>query len=375
MMLSPRAAVGTWPGGLRRSGGYDHPSGCGSCGDRAGPSRYRADPRRLPVKGYCRNRAEDPRRGPQPDLREGEERPVPLRRNAGFQFLWTGQILSDTGSGAGQLAYPLLILALTHSPVLAGVVGTATSVAQLSLQLPAGALSDRLDRRLTMIICDTLRAVLLAVLGVLVVLHLAAWPTVLLVAVLDSAADVIFMPAATAALPQIVDAGQLEQAWAATEGRTYAAGLAGPALGGLLFGIGRALPFLGDAVSYLISAATVSRIRGRFRPEQAAERKGLWHEVLDGVRFVWRTPLLRAVVAQAPLVNFAFTGVLFTITVALRRHGTAPGIIGLVQAGIAAGGLAGAVIAPWLQRRLRLSRLVLLFTVACSPRPWPRPPS
>jgi MFS family permease len=316
-----------------------------------------------------------PRRGPQPDLREGEERLVPLRRNAGFQFLWTGQVLSDTGSGAGQLAYPLLILALTHSPVLAGVVGTATSVAQLSLQLPAGALSDRLDRRLTMIVCDTLRAVLLAVLGVLVVLHLAAWPTVLLVAVLDSAADVIFMPAATAALPQIVEAGQLEQAWAATEGRAYAAGLAGPALGGLLFGIGRALPFLGDAVSYLISAATVSRIRGRFRPEQAAERKGLWHEVLDGVRFVWRIPLLRAVVAQTPLVNFAFTGVLFTITVALRRHGTAPGIIGLVQAGIAAGGLAGAVIAPCLQRRLRLSRLVLLFTVACSPRPWPRPRS
>jgi hypothetical protein len=70
------------------------------------------------------------------------------------------------------LAYPLLILALTHSVVLAGVVGTAREITLLSLRLPAGALSDRLDRRLTMIICDAVRAVLLALLGILIVLHL-----------------------------------------------------------------------------------------------------------------------------------------------------------------------------------------------------------
>jgi len=51
-------------------------------------------------------------------------------------------------------AYPLLIiLALTRSAVLAGVVGTAQVTTRLCLQLPAGALADRLDRRLTMIIC------------------------------------------------------------------------------------------------------------------------------------------------------------------------------------------------------------------------------
>jgi hypothetical protein len=83
--------------------------------------------------------------------------PVPLRRNSGFQMLWIGQLLSDTGSEMGLIAYPLLILALTHSPVLAGVVGTAREIALICLQLPAGALSDRFDRRLTMIACDTAR--------------------------------------------------------------------------------------------------------------------------------------------------------------------------------------------------------------------------
>ena len=260
-------------------------------------------------------------------------------------MLWVGQLLSDTGSEIGLLAYPLLILALTHSAVLAGVAGTARSAAMLVLRLPAGALSDRLDRRLTMIVCDVMRAVLLAVLGILVAAHLASWPVVLVVSVVEGGAGAIFDPAATAALPAIVPDGQLEEAWAATEGRTYGASLAGPALGGVLFGLGRAVPFLADAVSYAASFGTVSRIRGEFRPRDG-ERKALWREVADGLRLVWQVPILRAVVITAPLVNFAFTGVIFTITLALRQHGTSTAVIGLVQAAVAAGGLLGAVAAP-----------------------------
>jgi MFS family permease len=291
---------------------------------------------------------------------------VPLRRNAGFRMLWIGQLLSDTGSEIGQLAYPLLILALTHSAVLAGVLGTARAITRLCLQLPAGALSDRFDRRLTMIICDTMRAALIAVLGILIVAHLASWPVVLIVSVIEGGAGAIFDPAAAAALPAIVPDAQLEEAWAATEGRTYAASLAGPALGGVLFGLGRAVPFLADAVSYAVSFGTVSRIRGRFRPKRVAERKPLWREVADGLELVWQVPLLRAVLIMAPLVNFAFNGVIFTITVALRQDGTSTTVIGLVQAGIMVGGLLGAVVAPRLQGRLRLSTMVTAITLAGS---------
>ena len=289
---------------------------------------------------------------------------VPLRRNKGFRMLWIGQLLSDTGSEIGLLAYPLLILALTHSAVLAGIVAAAREVALICLQLPAGALSDRLDRRLTMIVCDVLRAALLVALGILIALHLASWPVVLVVSVIEGSASAIFNPAATAALPGIVPDGQLEEAWAATEARTWGASLAGTALGGVLFGLGRAVPFLADAVSYAASFGTVSRIRGRFRPEQTAERKGLWREVADGLRLVWQVPILRATVLTAPLVNFAFSGVLFTIILAMRQHGTSTAVIGLVQAAIMAGGLIGGLVAPRLQGRMSVRTITIVMFVA-----------
>jgi MFS family permease len=291
--------------------------------------------------------------------------PVQLRHNSAFRMLWIGQVLSDTGTDVALIAYPLLILALTRSPAIAGAVGTVRLLVQLVLGLPGGALSDRLDRRQTMMVCDSARAVVLGLLCALVLLHVVTWPVVLAVAVIDGALNVLFDPSATAALPGIVANEQLEQAWAATEARSYAANLAGPAIGGFLFGLGTAIPFLGDALSYLVSVATVSRIRGSFRPQPASGRKALWRETADGIRVVWQHPLLRAVIIQAPLMNFAFTGVLYTITLALRRHGTAPGIIGLAQAGIAVGGLAGALIAPKLQGKFSLWRLAIgLTTIA-----------
>jgi MFS family permease len=279
-------------------------------------------------------------------------------------MLWIGQLLSDTGSEVGLLAYPLLILALTHSAMLAGVVGTVRGTVLICLQLPGGALADRFDRRLTMIACDTVRAVLLALLTILIVVHLASWPVVLAVSVIEGSAGALFSPAAAAALPQIVASGQLEEAGAATEGRTWGASLVGPALGGALYGLGQAVPFLIDALSYAASFGTVSRIRGRFRPEKPTGRKPLRHEVADGLKLVWQVPLLRVVVILAPLVNFAFNGMLFTITVAMRQRGTSSAVIGLVLAAIMAGGVLGAIVAPQLQRRMRIRTMCIGISAA-----------
>jgi MFS family permease len=306
---------------------------------------------------------------------------VPLRRNRNFQLLWVGQVLSDLGSQMGSLAYPLLILALTHSPVIAGTVATVTAVVAFAVRLPAGALADRIDRRRTMIVADGVRAAVLAGLAAGVAFDAVNWPVVLVVAIIDRVGDTIFSPSATAALANIVDERQLESAWAATEARTYGASLIGPTLGGVLYGIGRSVPFVGDAVSYGVSVVTSGGISGRFAPGPTTHpRRGLWREALDGIQFMWRDALLRAVIVQAPLINFAFSGVIFAVILGMRHDGVSAPEIGVVESLMMVGGLLGAIVAPWIQGRVALSRLVVLLTGSAAilfavaavvvPSPW-----
>lgn len=280
-------------------------------------------------------------------------------------MLWIGQILSDLGSQMGWLAYPLLVFALTRSAVIAGAVGTAASGAAFLVRLPAGALADRLDRRRAMIACDGGRAVALAVLAALVAVGAVAWPVVLVVAVVDRIGDTLFTPASNAALPLIVADEQLESAWAVSEGRQYAANLVGPPLGGVLYGLGRVVPFVADAVSYAISVFTSARLRGAFGSSaDPASRRGLWAESFEGLRHLWRDSLLRAVLIQAPLINFAFNGAIYTVILGLRRNGVSAAVIGGAEAVIMVGGIVGAILAPWLRIRVSVQQAILLLSVA-----------
>jgi MFS family permease len=286
-----------------------------------------------------------------------------LRHNRNFRLLWVGQVLSDLGTQVGVLAYTLLVYDLTGSAVISGTVGTVVAACAFAVRLPAGSLADRVDHRLAMIACDLARAGVLLALGVGVVTRVVTWPVVLAVAIIDRVGDTFFSPASVAALPKIVADDQLEGAWAATEARQYAANLVGPSLGGLLFSLARSIPFFGDALSYGISAALSRRLRGEFAPVPAqGERRGLWSEALEGVRVMLHDSILRAIIIQAPLINFAFTGVIYTVILAMRHAGRSSGVIGLTESAILVGGLLGAIAAPRLQGRFTLSTLVVVLT-------------
>jgi MFS family permease len=283
---------------------------------------------------------------------------TPLRRNRNFRLVWTSQALSALGSHASYLAYPLIVLALTGSPVKAGLVGTTALTAGTVLQLPAGAIADRVDRKHLMVACDIVRAAALGALVALIVGHVVTWWAVLIVALVDALVGGLFGPAQFAALPTIVPSEQLEAAVAADEGRAHGVALAGPPLGGALFGLSRFAPFLADAVSYIASFTLVSRLRGNFRARGGPERRRVDREIVEGLRLVLGTPLLRALLVQAPLINFAWSGAGYTVIIALRRHGTAPAVIGLVESAIATGGLVGAFLSPRIQRRFSLAALL-----------------
>jgi MFS family permease len=82
---------------------------------------------------------------------------VPLRKNRDFVLLQVGQTLSTIGSESTGIAYPLLVLAVTHSPVQAGVVGFARVVPWALFGVIAGAAVDRLHRKRMMIVSDIVR--------------------------------------------------------------------------------------------------------------------------------------------------------------------------------------------------------------------------
>ncbi|MFG3016453.1 MFS transporter [Streptomyces cinerochromogenes] len=290
-----------------------------------------------------------------------EEPRAGLWRNRDFTLLWTGQCLSDLGGAMVDLALPLLVLQQTGSPARAGLVGTAGLVTTLVCRLPAGVLADRCDRRGLMIACDVLRLAAYALLGWAVVTGGASLPVILTVVVVGAAATAVFSTAEHASVRTLVSPGQLTSAVARNEARTYGVTLAGPPLGGLLFGLGRALPFFCDALSFLLSLAAVSRIRRPLQQPRREPAPPVGASVKEGLRFLLGHPFLRALLLIAAPLNMAFTGMVFAMTLALRRAGVSPFLVGVAGTVFALGGLLGALAAPALQRRLRLPVLITLL--------------
>ncbi|MEQ4724229.1 MFS transporter [Nonomuraea sp. B19D2] len=284
-----------------------------------------------------------------------------LWRNREFNLLWTSQSLADLGDGVASLALALLVLVETGSPVQAGMVGTITQVARLALRLPAGVLVDRLDRRHVMVCCGMLRLAVFAVLSVAVLSGRAGLVLILVVAAVDAAGGALSGTAEDASIRSIVPIAQLPTAVARNEARSYGASLAGPPLGGLLFGVAHAVPFLANAISSLVSVVLVLFIRKPLQAQREEEPQAYGAALAEGVRFVLSHPFLRALMFIAAPLNFAIGGVLFAVIVALQRNGTPPAVIGLAETIVAVGGLLGAFVAPALQRRLGLAALARLI--------------
>ncbi len=285
---------------------------------------------------------------------------VPLRRNRDFNLMWSGGTLSDLGSYTSLLAVPLLVLAITGSPAQAGTVTTLAAVIRGLARLPGGALADRWNRRTLMLVSDLARMVLFA--GLALAVYAEHVSLLLVIVVVGAAAlfDVLFSPAELAAISRVVPREQLPDAFARNEARSYGAALAGPPLGGLLYGLGRAVPFAFDAFSYLVSFVAVATIRQPFQGDRSeTPAQNVVKDITEGVRHVLRDPFLRAFLLVSAPLNFAVTGALFTMTVTLRQSGISAGMIGVAQGIIGVGGFFGALAAPRIQRRASLRLLVV----------------
>ncbi|MYX46687.1 MFS transporter, partial [Streptomyces sp. SID89] len=295
-----------------------------------------------------------------PTVREEVPRDVkPLLRNRDFVLLWQAAAVSGLGSNASSVAYPLLILALTGSPADAGLTGFIALLPQLLFQLPAGALVDRWNRRRTMIACDVLRGAAVGSVAAALLLHRLSLPHVLAVGFAEGTLTVCFRIAASAAVPNVVHPSQLAAALSRNEARARGAAMLGQPLGGVLFGLGRAVPFLFDAASYLWSLVGLLLIRREFQAGRRARTAPLHRDLTEGVRWLWRQPFLRTTTFLIAGSNLLFQALFLTVIVMARGGHGSSAAIGVMFGVAAAGGVLGSLVAPAVERRLSMRTVVI----------------
>ncbi|HEY1518366.1 MAG TPA: MFS transporter [Solirubrobacteraceae bacterium] len=274
---------------------------------------------------------------------------VPLHRNREFRLLWSGQAISALGSQVTLVAYPLLVLAVTGSPAKAGVVGFARQLPIAVLALPAGALADRMNRKHLMVTCDGVRAVALASIPIAIVTGSVPYWLIVLVAVIDGSGFVFTYVTERGAMRQLVAPEQLGEAVARNESREFGAMLAGPPLGGLLFALGQAVPFLADSVSYAASVVSKLLIKSEFQETRIDAAPG---RAREGLRWVWDRPFFRVCMLLFACSNPIFTGLYLLIVVLAKQDGASSAQVGVMLGIAATGGLIGALLAPRLLGRL-----------------------
>jgi MFS family permease len=285
---------------------------------------------------------------------------VPLRRNRDFLLLQAGQLLSGIGTQTGLIAYPLLVLALTGSAAKAGVVSFARALSATLLALPAGVVADRWDRRRLMIGADAVRVLAVGALAAAILSDRLAFWMIPLAAFVEGSGAAVFLAAEAGALRAVVPVRQLPGAAGARSGRLAAVWLAGPPLGGALFGLGRALPFLVDAASYACSIASLWLMRAPFQQAREPDRSPLRARLAEGFRFLWGQPFLRTCALLFGLANFIGPGVMLAIVVIGRRQGLSGGEVGALVAAVGAGLLLGSLLSPLARRHLPVRAVLLL---------------
>jgi len=184
-------------------------------------------------------------------------RPLSLWHSRDYILLWSGQMISSVGTRVSMLAFPLFVLALTHSPAQAGLIGAMRALPYALLILPAGALVDRWNRKRVMILCDIGRAIALGSIPIALVLGHLTIAQLYIVSLVEGTLFTFFGLAEKACLPQVVSKEQLPTAAAQGMVIDSVSELIGPSIGGVLYSIGRAVPFLTDAISYGASVVSL----------------------------------------------------------------------------------------------------------------------
>jgi MFS family permease len=281
--------------------------------------------------------------------------------------LWASSGLSNVADGIVKVAMPLVAVRYTQSPTLIAGLAFALSLPWLLFALPAGAFADRWDRRNTMLWANGARAAALGALGIVMVLDAGSIWALYLIAFVVGIAETLYDTSAQSFLPAVVHRDQLSRA----NGRLYAAELTanqfiGPPVGGVLVVVGAGLAFLTPVALWVLAIGALVLVRGSFRIDRP-ERATLRADIAEGLRFLWRSKVLRILAIATGMTNMAANAAGAVLVLYLVGPESPGGLTdpqyGLLMTATAVGGLLGSVVADGVERRLGRSRSLAVSVI------------
>ncbi|HEY3009251.1 MAG TPA: MFS transporter [Micromonosporaceae bacterium] len=282
---------------------------------------------------------------------------VPARLGAGYRWLLASSWTTNLGDGVAIAAGPLLVASLTSDAFLISLAALLRWAPPLVFGLYAGVLSDRLDRRRIVMAADGLRAVVLTVLIVAMITGRVSVAGALVAMGLLATAEVFADNTSATLTPMLVHRDDLVIANSRLQaGFITLNQLTGPPIGAALFAVGRAWPFVAEALLVTAGVLLVSRVVLPAHGRGPAETTGnVRRELAEGFRWTIHHAAVRTLALTILIFNITF-GAAWSVLVlyAQQRLGLGAVGFGLLSTIGAAGGLLGTGLYGWITRRVSL---------------------
>ncbi len=284
---------------------------------------------------------------------------APARLGRSFRWLLASSWVSNIGDGIGLAAGPLLVASQTHDPLLVALATLLQRLPWLLFGLHAGVVADRLDRRMIVVVVDTMRACVLVAVSVMIATDTINVGVVLAAMFIIGIAETFADTTTQTLLPMVVKPADLGLGNSRLIlGFITANQLAGPPIGAALFAVGMGWPFVTHGILVGFGALLVSRI-ATSKPDAPTIRTAARRQIADGVRWLWRHPAMRTLTLTIVTFNVTF-GAAWSVLVLYATETLKMGEIGfgLLTTASAVGGILGSWSYTSVERRISLANIM-----------------
>lgn len=280
-------------------------------------------------------------------------------RNRDYLFLWMSQTLTYLSVIATSLAFILLILLITGSPILAGILGTFSGLTYTLFLLFGNALVRRWKRKSIMMWSNVGQALCFASAPFFITHEHLALILVYLIVPIDACLAGIFDSIKLSSKLQSISSEDLPALTIFSQVTLGVSFIIGPFLGGLFFAFNPSLPFLIAAALNLVSALFLGMVRSPLEGQSTKKTDSLWTKVNGGWKWLKHQPLILSMAWVTCFERLLTEGYLLIMVVAALQQHASPAIIGLIFTLGGIGGILGSLVAPWFQRRFSFATVIV----------------